>query len=808
MADKAGGGQPAGRGRQRQELHTAYGNALIAARGHGASETTEAFARARELAVSEKNASERLAADYGLWVGGLVRGELSAMRAHAETFLGDVEANPNSPEAGVAHRVAGTTHWFAGEYSEARARLERALALFQPGRDDDLAFRFGQDVGVTAMFFLAVTLWPLGDIERAASLGRDAAARVAGLAHIGTRAYGKWSAAMFELMRGDLSRAAPNAAETARLAREHDLPVWRAFGVFLEGLAGAESGAASGLDAMRRGVELLREQNVLIFDGLIKVAFAEAEALAGDVERALAVLDEALATCERIGHRTFEAELHRVRGEMLLKLKHDPANTAAAEEALKTAIAVAKQQSARSFELRAALSLAKLYQSTDRPVEAHAVLWPALEGFSSTPEMPEIAEAQTLLAALAETEEVKAAEVQRVRRLRLQTAYGYATMWSKGFAADETKAAFERAAELAANAGDFSERFAAAHGQWLNALLRGEMSEARSLALSLLREAEDAGRKMEVLVARRGLAAVLFFCGEFREAHNECERLLNEPSEPERDRQIRERFGDDISAVSMSWLAVTDWQLGDVDRARKLIESSKLRAIELEHSTSMATPLYLNSILELLRGDPAAARQAAEAMEALARDQGMILFRTEGELLSAAACGQMGDPTTEAVKVRQALAAYAEQGAILSTRFFKALLAQLEADASGAQNALNCIDEALAQADQAEYRWDLAFTHRLRGDILLKCDPSNAAPAEDAFKTAIAIAKGQGARSLGLQAALSLAKLYQSTGRAAEAHAVLAPALEGFSPTPEMPEIAEAQALLVAIEAGAHVRHQ
>ena len=80
---------------------------------------------------------------------------------------------------------------------------------------------------------------------------------------------------------------------------------------------------------------------------------------------------------------------------------------------------------------------------------------------------------------------------------------------------------------------------------------------------------------------------------------------------------------------------------------------------------------------------------------------------------------------------------------------------------------MNCIDEALAQADQAEYRWDLAFAHRLRGDILLKCDPSNAAADEDAFKTAIAIAKGQGARSLGLQAALSLAG-FRSTGRAAD----------------------------------------
>ena len=103
----------------------------------------------------------------------------------------------------------------------------------------------------------------------------------------------------------------------------------------------------------------------------------------------------------------------------------------------------------------ASLSLAKLYQSTARPAEAHAVLAPALEGFAPTPEMPEIAEAQALLAKLAATDEVKSAEGQRQRRLHLQTAYGQATMWSKGYAAEETKAAFARAAELAARPATF-----------------------------------------------------------------------------------------------------------------------------------------------------------------------------------------------------------------------------------------------------------------------------------------------------------------------------------------------------------------
>jgi predicted ATPase len=150
---------------------------------------------------------------------------------------------------------------------------------------------------------------------------------------------------------------------------------------------------------MRRGVELMEEGNTQSFDGLVKISLAKAEARAGDVDRAVAVLDEALATCERIGFRAFEAELHRVRGAMLLK--RDLAKPAVAEEALQTAIAVAKQQGTRSFELQAALELAKLYKSTARPAEAHAVLAPALEGFSPMPEMPEIAEALALLERLA-----------------------------------------------------------------------------------------------------------------------------------------------------------------------------------------------------------------------------------------------------------------------------------------------------------------------------------------------------------------------------------------------------------------------
>jgi predicted ATPase len=159
---------------------------------------------------------------------------------------------------------------------------------------------------------------------------------------------------------------------------------------------------------------------------------------------------------------------------------------------------------------------------------------------------------------------------------------------------------------------------------------------------------------------------------------------------------------------------------------------------------------------------------------------------------------RLGDRESGMTELREALAAYRRQGNKLFVPLFQGRLAELEAEGNDADGALRRIDEALALANDTGERWTDALLHRIRGAILLKSDPANPAPAEEAFLVAIAIAiaPAQKARSFELQAALSLAKLYQSTGRPADAHAVLEPALEGFAPTPEMPEIAEAQALL------------
>ncbi len=191
-------------------------------------------------------------------------------------------------------------------------------------------------------------------------------------------------------------------------------------------------------------------------------------------------------------------------------------------------------------------------------------------------------------------------------------------LWPKGFAADETKTAFARAADLAAKTSDFSERFAALHGQWTSALVRGEFRSARELASAFLREAEEAERVMEAGVAHRGLALICYNLGEFFEARNHCERAL-ETCDPERDQEARERSSEDTWTFATWLLAITSWKLGDVERARKLLEAANRRATELGHGPTMASLLFGTTYLAILRGDVSAALTAAEALEPWAR---------------------------------------------------------------------------------------------------------------------------------------------------------------------------------------------
>jgi predicted ATPase len=200
----------------------------------------------------------------------------------------------------------------------------------------------------------------------------------------------------------------------------------------------------------------------------------------------------------------------------------------------------------------------------------------------------------------------------------------------------------------------------------------------------------------------------------------------------------------------------------------------------------------------MVRGDAGAARREAEIVAKLSQENALTGYAAWGALQSAWASARLDRRETGATEVRQALAAVTDRGTKLFVPFNQALLAEIEAQGD-AEGALTRVDEAIALAAETGEHWSDAFLHRLRGEILRKRDPANIAPAEEAFFTAIAIAQQQKARSFELRAALSLANLYHSTDRPADAHAVLASALKGFSATPEFPEIEQAQTLLAAL---------
>src|SRR6266436_2510164 len=377
-------------------LQIGYGQALIASRGHGAPETTAAFARARELAAGIENGSERLSALHGMWSVSFCRAELVPMDNLAQRIAQEVESSSELNEARiVADRLLGATAWFRGDYLQARLHLERAIEAYDSERHARLALRFGQDVGVCARVYLALVLWAVGETRGA--LRQIGAARSLALqsGHVPTIAYMRVHECALACLRADPAAAMLPAKAVVDISRQHGLPLWLVGGTFCLGWCLWQAGdREAGLAHMREAMELCREQGAIFMPNYAFLR-AEAEALSGDVETGLALVVDQLAEIERSGQRWLEAELHRRHAELLIQ--RAPADEAAAEAAFIRALGVARAQHARIFELRAAIGLARLYQSQSRIDAARDVLTPIVGMWSKNSDLPEAREATRLL---------------------------------------------------------------------------------------------------------------------------------------------------------------------------------------------------------------------------------------------------------------------------------------------------------------------------------------------------------------------------------------------------------------------------
>ena len=384
----------------RLRLQIANGQALIHARGFAAPETAAAFSRAREFASGVEDVTERFPVYYGLWAGSWVRGEFAQMREPALAFLDDTKNRPGTREASIAHRLLGSTCWLQGDFIGARMHLENSLAIYDSERDRDFAFRFGQDTGVSAMIILALTLWPLGEIKGASQCADEATTQAALSTHVATEAFAHGYKSLFEMMRRDAGCALHEGEVLLGLAREHVMPQWLAIGTFTLGWARWHSGdREAGEKEMRNGMALFREQGIRFPLPLCAVLLAEIEDELGRIEHALAILDDALADAERTGQHHFDAELHRQRGALLLR--KTPNDVTAAEAAFIRAIEVARSQQTRTFELRAAMGLARLWRYQGKPQQARELLAPVYGWFTEGFDTRDLKEAKALLTELA-----------------------------------------------------------------------------------------------------------------------------------------------------------------------------------------------------------------------------------------------------------------------------------------------------------------------------------------------------------------------------------------------------------------------
>ncbi len=311
-------------------------------------------------------------------------------------------------------------------------------------------------------------------------------------------------------------------------------------------------------------------------------------------------------------------------------------------------------------------------------------------------------------------------------RLRLQTRYARAVMWSKGFASDEAKAAFAAAQELAESGGDIDERFATLFGLWATSLVRGDLGSAQAAAETFRREAESCGRLTEAAAAGRFLGLISCMRGEFLESKAQLEAALR-VYDPERDRDTRFRYGIDTAFGATLYLSPVTLVLGDIEGARKLIDAAVASAVASDRVQDLVNAYYYKASHEVALGDAAAALRTAEIHAEICRRH-QVEPRSSLMLQSAWARARLGDREIGIAELRRAIAAVLEKNEKLTIPRFQGLLAELEAEEGDIEGALARIDQALALAHEMGAHGSDAFLHRFRGDILLKRDPAQSCP--------------------------------------------------------------------------------
>ncbi|MBV8506350.1 MAG: tetratricopeptide repeat protein, partial [Alphaproteobacteria bacterium] len=380
------------------DIHVTFTQALMAGKGYANPEVVAALERANRLVTETASVGTpvHFFVLFGLWSSNFNAGAIAAALQHATNFLSSAQSQPSSGPLLVGHRILAFSLIFSGDYHAALAHFETAASLYQPDEHRDSAFHYGQDIGVIAFVQLSWALWHRGYPDQSARAADRALAYSRELGHAHTLSRALYYAGTAAVFARDVATACACSNDCMALASEHGFPQWAAFGRILQGWAGAQRGeATTEIARIRAGLAAAEATGTRVYTPFHLTLLAEALALAGKIEEGLTTLDDALAKAAVSGVRGWDAEIHRLRGELIGRLPYpDPAK---AEDSFRTALAIARKQGTRGYELRAAVSLARLWREQGRQTEARDLLAPVYGWFTEGFNTADLKDAKALL---------------------------------------------------------------------------------------------------------------------------------------------------------------------------------------------------------------------------------------------------------------------------------------------------------------------------------------------------------------------------------------------------------------------------
>jgi predicted ATPase len=367
-------------------------------RGYAAPEAERTYARARVLCEQTEEAPPLFLVLWGLWLVYKVRSELGQARELAERLFRLAQDAQDPVQLLQARQALAVTFLCLGEPAATREHMEQGVALYDPKRHQGHTFLYGQDPGVACRAFGAVALWLLGYPDQAVRHSRDAVALGGELGQPSTLALAQHFAAMLRQYRREVPAVRESAEATTAIATEHGLSFFRACGQVMRGWALTEQGArAAGIAQLRQGLAAWKVAGSETYRTYFLALLAEALGKEGQVEEGLGVLVEALDQMHATDEGLHGAELHRLQGEFLLRREPTEGACREAEAYFLQALTIARRQQAKSLELRAAMSLTRLYQKQGRQAEARPRLAECYDWFTEGFDTPDLQEAEALL---------------------------------------------------------------------------------------------------------------------------------------------------------------------------------------------------------------------------------------------------------------------------------------------------------------------------------------------------------------------------------------------------------------------------